>query len=63
MSPIAIIDWDGTVPGPRRANLAEFLWAFVHPAIYGDGEPAADMLRVAATPTGNRARAWSTTCS
>ncbi len=31
MRPVAIIDWDGTVPGPRRANLAEFLWAFVHP--------------------------------
>lgn len=24
------------------------LWAFVHPAVYGDGEPAARMLRAAA---------------
>jgi hypothetical protein len=48
MIPVAIIDWDGTGPGTRLANLAEFLWAFVHPAVYGDGEPAARMLRVAA---------------
>jgi hypothetical protein len=27
--------------------LADFLWAFVHPAVYGDGEPAARMLRTA----------------
>jgi hypothetical protein len=52
MSPVAIIDWDGTVPGLRRANLAEFLWAFVHPAVYGEGEPAAAMLRVAAEAYG-----------
>jgi hypothetical protein len=52
MSPIAIIDWDGTRPGPRRANLAEFLWAFVHPAVYGDSDPAAAMLRVAADAYG-----------
>jgi hypothetical protein len=47
MVPIAIIDWDGTCPGTRLANLAEFLWAFVHPALYGDGEHAARMLRAA----------------
>jgi Phosphotransferase enzyme family len=48
MRPVAIIDWDGTRPGMRRENLAQFLWAFVHPAVYGDGYPAAAMLRVAA---------------
>lgn len=47
MSPVAIIDWDGTKPGPRRDNLGDFLWAFVHPALYGDGEPAAQMLEAA----------------
>jgi hypothetical protein len=47
MIPIAIIDWDGTRPGTRVANFADFLWAFVHPAVYGEGKPAADMLRVA----------------
>jgi Phosphotransferase enzyme family len=47
MLPIAIIDWDGTRPGTRLSNLGEFLWAFVHPAVYGDGEPAARMLRAA----------------
>jgi hypothetical protein len=47
MSPIAIIDWDGTRPGTRVYNFADFLWAFVHPAVYGEGEPAARMLRVA----------------
>jgi hypothetical protein len=47
MSPVAIIDWDTTRPGSRVANLGEFLWAFVHPALYGDGEPAARMLRAA----------------
>jgi hypothetical protein len=47
MSPVAIIDWDGTVPGSRRDNLGDFLWAFVHPALYGDGEPAAQMLKAA----------------
>src|SRR5215471_5836137 len=41
MIPIAIIDWDGTRPGTRLANFAEFLWAFVHPAMYGDGAHAA----------------------
>jgi hypothetical protein len=45
--PVAIIDWDGTGPGTRVANFGEFLWAFVHPAVYGDGEPAARMLRAA----------------
>ena len=45
--PVAIIDWDGTQPGSRVANLGDFLWAFVHPAMYGDGEPAARMLRAA----------------
>jgi len=44
--PIAIIDWDATSPGSRVSNFADFLWAFVHPAMYGDDE-AADMLRVA----------------
>jgi hypothetical protein len=52
MIPIAIIDWDGTHPGTRLANFAEFLWAFVHPAMYGDGEPAAHMLQVAANAYG-----------
>jgi hypothetical protein len=47
MSPVAIIDWDGTKPGTRRDNLGDFLWAFVHPAVYGDGEPAARMLQAA----------------
>jgi hypothetical protein len=47
MSPVAIIDWDGTRPGPRRENLGDFLWAFVHPAVYGEGEPAARMLAAA----------------
>src|SRR5262245_21808026 len=42
--PIAIIDWDSTRPGTRLENLGEFLWAFVHPAVYGDGEAAARML-------------------
>jgi Phosphotransferase enzyme family len=48
MIPIAIIDWDGTQPGTRLENFADFLWAFVHPAVYGEGEPAARMLQVAA---------------
>lgn len=52
MIPVAIIDWDGTRPGTRVANLAAFLWAFVHPAVYGEGEPAAHMLRVAADAYG-----------
>jgi Ser/Thr protein kinase RdoA (MazF antagonist) len=47
MIPVAIIDWDTVVPGIRLANFADFLWAFVHPGMYGDGEPAAHMLRVA----------------
>ena len=47
MSPVAIIDWDGTRPGERLLNLGDFLWAFVHPAVYGEGEPAARMLRAA----------------
>ena len=52
MIPVAIIDWDGTHPGTRLANFADFLWAFVHPAVYGDGEPAARMLHVAASAYG-----------
>jgi len=52
MIPIAIIDWDGTCPGTRLNNVADFLWAFVHPAVYGEGEPAARMLRVAADAYG-----------
>jgi hypothetical protein len=47
MIPVAIIDWDTTRPGSRVANLGEFLWAFVHPALYGDGEPALRMVRAA----------------
>src|SRR5262245_19386498 len=47
MVPVAIIDWDGTKPGTRLENLAALLWAFVHPAVYGEGQPAARMLRVA----------------
>jgi hypothetical protein len=52
LSPVAIIDWDGTRPGTRLENFADFLWAFVHPAMYGEGEPAARMLRVAADAYG-----------
>jgi hypothetical protein len=52
MIPVAIIDWDGTRPGTRLANFGDFLWAFVHPAVYGEGEPAAQMLRVAADAYG-----------
>jgi len=52
MIPVAIIDWDGTRPGTRLANFADFLWSFVHPAVYGDGEPAARMLQVAASAYG-----------
>jgi hypothetical protein len=52
MIPVAIIDWDGTRPGTRIANLGDFLWAFVHPAVYGDGEPAARMLRSATAAYG-----------
>src|SRR5262249_15769438 len=33
-------------PGQQVSNLADFLWAFVHPGMYDDDE-AADMLRVA----------------
>jgi len=47
MSPVAIIDWDGTSPGTRLRNFADFLWAFVHPSMYEDGEPGARMLRIA----------------
>jgi hypothetical protein len=50
--PIAIIDWDITRPGTRVSNFADFLWAFVHPAAYGDGEPAAAMVRVVADAYG-----------
>jgi Phosphotransferase enzyme family len=52
MLPVAIIDWDGTRPGGRVANFGEFLWAFVHPGMYGEGEAAARMLRVAADAYG-----------
>jgi aminoglycoside phosphotransferase (APT) family kinase protein len=52
MIPVAIIDWDGTRPGTRLANFGEFLWAFVHPAVYGEGEPAARVLREAANAYG-----------
>lgn len=52
MSPIAIIDWDGTRPGTRVSNFGDFLWAFVHPATHGEGESAARMLRVAADAYG-----------
>jgi hypothetical protein len=39
--PVAIIDWDTTPPGTRLANFADFLWAYAHPNLYGDGEAAA----------------------
>ncbi len=52
MSPVAIIDWDGTRPGTRLWNFADFLWAFVHPSMYEDGAPAARMLRIAADAYG-----------
>ncbi len=52
MVPVAIIDWDGTRPGTKVENFAAFLWAFVHPAMDGEGEPAAHMLRVAADAYG-----------
>jgi hypothetical protein len=51
MIPLAIIDWDGTRPGTRLANFADFLWAFVHPGMYED-ETAARMLRIAADAYG-----------
>ena len=51
MVPVAIIDWDVTRPGRRVSNFADFLWAFVHPGVYGDDE-AGDMLRVAADAYG-----------
>jgi hypothetical protein len=54
MVPIAIIDRDATRPGTRVANLGDFVWAFVHPAVYGDGEPAARMLRAAVDEYGYR---------
>src|SRR5215471_4856842 len=54
MIPVAIIDWDTTRPGTRVENLGEFLWAFVHPALYGDGEPAARMLWAAVNEYGYR---------
>ena len=50
--PVAIIDWDETRPGNKVRNFGEFLWAFVHPAMYGDGESAARMLQVAANAYG-----------
>jgi len=52
MTPIAIIDWDGTRPGTRVSNFGDFLWAFVHPAVYGEGEPAGRMLCAAADAYG-----------
>ena len=52
MIPVAIIDWDGTAPGTRLVNFADFLWSFVHPGVYGEGEPAARMVRVAAEAYG-----------
>ena len=51
MIPVAIIDWEGTRPGPRLANFADFLWAFVHPGMYED-DTAARMLRIAADAYG-----------
>jgi hypothetical protein len=54
MVPVAIIDWDTTRPGTRVENLGEFLWAFVHPAVYGEGEPAARMLSAAVDEYGYR---------
>ena len=52
LRPVAIIDWDGTRPGTRLENVAAFLWAFVHPAVYGEGEPAVSMLAAAADEYG-----------
>jgi hypothetical protein len=54
MVPVAIIDWDSTRPGTRVDNLGDFLCAFVHPALYGDGEPAARMLAAAVDAYGPR---------
>ena len=54
MVPIAIIDWDSTRPGTRVDNLGDFLWAFVHPGLDGDGEPAARMLAAAVDAYGRR---------
>ena len=51
MVPVAIIDWDVTRPGSRVSNFADFLWAFVHPGVYGDDE-AGDLVRVAADANG-----------
>jgi hypothetical protein len=47
MVPVAIIDWDVTRPGSRVSNLADFLWAFLDPGMYGDDE-AGGMPRIAA---------------
>jgi hypothetical protein len=52
MCPVAIIDWDSTRPGTRLDNFGDFLWAFVHPAMYGEGAAAARMLRVASDAYG-----------
>jgi hypothetical protein len=49
------------VPGVRLANFADFLWAFGHPAVYGDGEPAAHKPGVAPLSSQN-SRARSTEC-
>ena len=43
-----------TAPGTRAANLGEYLWAFVHPALYGDGKRAAQMLGAAVDEYGYR---------
>lgn len=51
---IAIIDWGGTRPGPQLPNVAPFLWAFVHPGMYAEGEPTARLLRVAVGTYGLR---------
>jgi hypothetical protein len=37
---VAIIHWDTTRSGTRLADFGDFPRAFVHPAVYGDGEPA-----------------------
>lgn len=52
--PVAIIDWDGTRAGTPVSNLGDFLWAFVHPAVYEDVEVAARMLREAVVAYGCR---------
>jgi hypothetical protein len=62
MLPVAIIDWDGTCPGTRVANFGEFLWAFVHPAMYGEGGRPHGCCGWPPTPTAGRAAGWWRPC-